>query len=140
MYEMRHGGQMPIRWMSPESLSMGIFSVKSDVWAYGIVMWEIVTLGSTPYIGMSASEVVNFIRQGNICLQPDHCSDFLYDLMKSCWAYKADDRFTFTEIKHNLMKVLLNMQDQGKDDYIDLEHFNNSLYYFNINESPDEKL
>lgn len=138
MYEMKHGGQLPIRWMSPEALSMGVFSIKSDVWAFGVVLWEIVTLGSTPYLGMGAQEVVTYVRQGNICPQPVHCNDTLYDLMKSCWAYRADDRVTFTEAKRHLMTMLLNQCD--KDNYIDLEHFNDSLYYFNTNGSPDEKL
>lgn len=142
MYEMKHGGQVPVRWMSPEALTMGIFSIKSDVWAFGITLWEIVTLGSTPYIGMSASEVINYIRQGNICSQPVHCNDHLYDLMKSCWAYKSDDRFTFTQIKYHLMKMLLAIQENNnnKDNYIDLDNFNNSLYYFNTTDPSDEKL
>nr|XP_046916915.1 LOW QUALITY PROTEIN: tyrosine kinase receptor Cad96Ca-like [Dermatophagoides farinae] len=142
MYEMKHGGQVPVRWMSPEALTMGIFSIKSDVWAFGITLWEIVTLGSTPYIGMSAPEVINYIRQGNICSQPVHCNDHLYDLMKSCWAYKADDRFTFTQIKYHLMKMLLAIQENNnnKDNYIDLDNFNNSLYYFNTTDPSDEKL
>ncbi|KAH7637811.1 tyrosine kinase-like protein [Dermatophagoides farinae] len=113
-----------------------------DVWAFGITLWEIVTLGSTPYIGMSAPEVINYIRQGNICSQPVHCNDHLYDLMKSCWAYKADDRFTFTQIKYHLMKMLLAIQENNnnKDNYIDLDNFNNSLYYFNTTDPSDEKL
>ena len=139
MYEMKHAGQMPIRWMSPETLSIGIFSTKSDVWAFGILLWEITTLGSTPYIGMSAGEVINYIRQGNICPQPEHCNDELYDLMKSCWAYKAEDRFSFIDIKHHLAKMLLNIKEE-KNNYIDLDQFNDTLYYFNTKESPDEKL
>lgn len=125
--------------MSPEALSMGLFSAKSDVWAFGVVLWEISTLGSTPYVGMSASEVISFIRQGNICPQPEHCSDQLYELMKSCWAYKSEDRLTFTDIKHHIAKMLLDRK-QDKSNYIDLEHFNDSLYYFNSSGSPDEKL
>lgn len=124
--------------MSPEALSMGLFSTKSDVWAFGILIWEICTLGSTPYIGMSAQEVISFIRQGNIAEQPEHCSDELYDLMKSCWAYKAEDRFTFTDVKHHLAKMLLDIKEE-KSNYIDLEHFNDSIYYFNAS-APDEKL
>lgn len=138
-YEMNHSGQVPVRWMSPESLTMGLFSIKSDVWAFGIVLWEIVTLGSTPYIGMNVAEVINYIRQGNICGQPEHCNNDLYDLMKSCWAYKADDRFTFTQIKNHLMNMLLAIQENDNN-YIDLDNFNNSLYYFNTSQCLDEKL
>lgn len=137
-YEMKHAGQMPIRWMSPEALSMGLFTTKSDVWAFGILVWEIATLGSTPYVGMNAQEVISFIRQGNICPQPEHCNDELYDLMKSCWAYKVEERFTFTDIKHYLAKMLLGVNEENS--YIDLGHFDDKLYSYNSNGSPDEKL
>lgn len=140
-YEMRNGGQMPVRWMSPEALAVGLFSTKSDVWAYGVVLWEIATLGSTPYIGMAAHEVVNFVRQGNICAQPEHCGHDLYELMKSAWAYKTDNRLTFTEIKHILAAMMLAMKDRTNAGYIDLEHFDDSVYYFKATDScKDEKL
>ena len=116
---------------------MGIFTTKSDVWAFGILMWEIVTLGSTPYVGMSAQEVINFVRQGNICPQPEHCCEQFYELMRNCWAYKNEDRFSFSEIKHQLAKMLLDGQE---NDYIDLNHFDDSLYYFDAKCPSDEKL
>lgn len=58
VYERKSEGRLPIRWMAPESLYDNIFSVKSDVWSFGIFIWEVVTLGSTPYPGMSAAEVM----------------------------------------------------------------------------------
>ena len=57
IYERKSEGRLPIRWMAPESLYDNIFSAKTDVWSFGILLWEIVTLGSTPYPGMAASEV-----------------------------------------------------------------------------------
>lgn len=61
-------GRLPIRWMAPESLYDNIFSVKSDVWSFGVLMWEVVTLGSTPYPGLSAAEVMRKVN---------HSSNFL---------------------------------------------------------------
>lgn len=58
VYERKSEGRLPIRWMAPESLYDNIFSVKSDVWSFGVLIWEVVTLGSTPYPGMSAAEVM----------------------------------------------------------------------------------
>lgn len=57
IYERKSEGRLPIRWMAPESLYDNIFSSKTDVWSFGILLWEIVTLGSTPYPGLSAGEV-----------------------------------------------------------------------------------
>lgn len=57
IYERKSEGKFPIRWMAPESLFDSVFSVKSDIWSFGVLMWEIVTLGSTPYPGMRAAEV-----------------------------------------------------------------------------------
>jgi serine/threonine protein kinase len=58
VYERKSEGRLPIRWMAPESLYDNIFSVKSDVWSFGVLIWEVVTLGSTPYPGLSAAEVM----------------------------------------------------------------------------------
>lgn len=57
IYERKSEGRLPIRWMAPESLYDNIFSSKTDVWSFGVLLWEIVTLGSTPYPGMTAGEV-----------------------------------------------------------------------------------
>ena len=57
IYERKSEGRLPIRWMAPESLYDNIFSVKSDIWSFGVLVWEIVTLGSTPYPGLAAAEV-----------------------------------------------------------------------------------
>jgi serine/threonine protein kinase len=58
VYERKSEGRLPIRWMAPESLYDNLFSAKSDVWSFGVFMWEVVTLGSTPYPGLAAAEVV----------------------------------------------------------------------------------
>lgn len=60
IYERKTEGRLPIRWMAPESLYDNIFSIKSDVWSFGVLIWEIVTLGSTPYPGLAAAEVSGF--------------------------------------------------------------------------------
>lgn len=66
IYERKSEGRLPIRWMAPESLYDNIFSVKSDIWSFGVLIWEIVTLGSTPYPGLAAAEVR--IRKGRFLL------------------------------------------------------------------------
>ena len=64
IYERKSEGRLPIRWMAPESLYDNIFSVKSDIWSFGVLIWEIVTLGSTPYPGLAAAEVI-FLHLNN---------------------------------------------------------------------------
>ncbi|KAE9548241.1 hypothetical protein FO519_008549 [Halicephalobus sp. NKZ332] len=90
---------MPIRWMAPESLKDGIFTVKSDVWSYGIVLYEMLTLGEQPYAGLGKDEVFNYIAlKRNILLKPYKCPDFWYDLMRICWKYDPSDRPWFYQI------------------------------------------
>jgi len=72
IYERKSEGRLPIRWMAPESLYDNIFSSKTDVWSFGVVLWEIVTLGSTPYPGMSAGEVISI----NIFKMINKCKNF----------------------------------------------------------------
>lgn len=68
IYERKSEGRLPIRWMAPESLYDNIFSVKSDIWSFGVLIWEIVTLGSTPYPGLAAAEVRQiFAPNVNLC-------------------------------------------------------------------------
>lgn len=71
---------LPIRWMAPESLSDGVYSTKTDVWSFGIVVWEIMTLGYLPYIGMNNLECVDFIINGGTLKTPDYCPMEMYAL------------------------------------------------------------
>uniref|UniRef100_A0A1I7ZCD6 receptor protein-tyrosine kinase n=1 Tax=Steinernema glaseri TaxID=37863 RepID=A0A1I7ZCD6_9BILA len=91
---------MPVRWMSPESLRDGKFTMKSDVWSYGVVLYEIATLGQQPYQGLGNDEVLGFISAQNTMAKPRHCSDFWYNLMKKCWKYDPRDRPTFYHLVH----------------------------------------
>ncbi|KAK0422026.1 hypothetical protein QR680_007320 [Steinernema hermaphroditum] len=91
---------MPVRWMSPESLRDGKFTMKSDVWSYGVVLYEIATLGQQPYQGLGNDEVLGFISAQNTMAKPTHCSDFWYNLMKKCWKYDPRERPTFYHLVH----------------------------------------
>ncbi len=74
IYERKSEGRLPIRWMAPESLYDNCYTTKSDVWSFGVLMWEVVALGSTPYPGKSASEVMRFVRDGGRPEKPTHCA------------------------------------------------------------------
>ncbi|KAF5306821.1 hypothetical protein FQA39_LY00051 [Lamprigera yunnana] len=101
-YKKDTGGLMPIRWMSPESLADGIFTTESDVWSYGIVLWEIVTLAEQPYQGLANEQVLQFVTAQGTLERPLQCSDLLYDIMEFCWKWKPKDRPRFQDIIQKL--------------------------------------
>jgi len=124
MYEQRVKGALPIRWMAPESLIQSVFTQKSDVWSFGILVWEIITLGSTPYPGMEAREVMKKVKEGHRLDQPNHCRrPELFRLMSRCWHSDPLRRPDFTELKHDLTRLL-----EDSDGYVDLDHFQESTY------------
>lgn len=123
MYEQRVKGALPIRWMAPESLIQSIFTQKSDVWSFGILVWEIVTLGSTPYPGMEAREVMRRVKDGHRLERPSHCRPEFYRLMSRCWHSDPQRRPDFGELKSELGQLL-----DDSDGYIDLDSFQESIY------------
>lgn len=70
-------GKLPARWMAPESFVDSVFSYKTDIWSYGILLYEIITFGSIPYHMLSNGEVFEYIRNGNTLALPEECTDEL---------------------------------------------------------------
>nr|KAG5699790.1 hypothetical protein BaRGS_013510 [Batillaria attramentaria] len=118
-----NNGPLPIRWMAPESLVDGRHSFASDVWSYGILMWEIVTLGASPYPAMSANKVFKFVTSGKKMERPQHCTEELFNLMTHCWSFSPLKRPTFTELCSQLEDLL-----EKEGDYIDLSLFEEQHY------------
>uniref|UniRef100_A0A1I8IAZ6 receptor protein-tyrosine kinase n=1 Tax=Macrostomum lignano TaxID=282301 RepID=A0A1I8IAZ6_9PLAT len=87
---------LPVRWMAPESLRDGVFTTASDVWSYGVVLWEIASLASQPFNGRSNEEVLNMVKSGKTLEPPEDCPEFLADLMARCWAQKPKQRSSFS--------------------------------------------
>lgn len=84
-YRFSRKGMLPVRWMAPESLALGLFTPASDVWAFGVLLYEMITFGSFPYQGLSNSEVLDYVKSGNILDIPKGIKPQLESLMKSCW-------------------------------------------------------
>ena len=97
-YRANGRGPMPIRWMAPESICDGQFTCKSDVWSYGVVLWEIATLAELPYQGLSNDEVLSHVKRGHHLPRPEICSDLLHDLMSECWQAEFSSRPTFLDV------------------------------------------
>lgn len=75
---LRHGlFTVPVKWMAPESLADHIYTTKSDVWSFGILIWELVTLGATPYPGIAVQNLFHLLKQGYRMERPDNCSPAL---------------------------------------------------------------
>ncbi|GMR51921.1 hypothetical protein PMAYCL1PPCAC_22116, partial [Pristionchus mayeri] len=108
------GGKLPLKWMSPEAIDKYFFSITSDVWSYGILLFEIVTLGGTPYPGWPAAELLSRLKNGDRMERPDNCSEELYEVMLHCWAENPSDRPTFTQLRKRLGVLL---EDVNQDDY-----------------------
>ncbi|KAJ8417577.1 hypothetical protein AAFF_G00224200 [Aldrovandia affinis] len=104
----RKGGKglLPVRWMSPESLKDGVFTTTSDVWSFGVVLWEIATLAEQPYQGLSNEQVLRFVMEGGLLDKPDNCPDMLFELMRMCWQYNPKMRPSFLEIISSLKDEL----------------------------------
>ena len=103
-YKLGEKSVMPIRWMPPEAILFSTFSSQSDVWSFGIVLWEIFTSGTQPYCALSNEEVVERITNGHVLRCPSGCPDELYQLMVRCWATEPKDRPTASEIYTDLLK------------------------------------
>ncbi|EFN68594.1 Proto-oncogene tyrosine-protein kinase ROS [Camponotus floridanus] len=87
---------LPVRWMAPESLMMRTFTSQSDVWSFGVLMWEITSLGETPYSAKTNEKVMNYVRAGGRLPTTLNCPSTLYQLMLRCWsAANARPNFEF---------------------------------------------
>ncbi|XP_054264255.1 angiopoietin-1 receptor-like [Macrosteles quadrilineatus] len=90
--------KVPLRWLSVEAMRDALYSSKSDVWAFAIVLWEIGTLGGFPYPTVNDFDLLNFLERGNRLEKPDIVSSNLYSVMQVCWSERPDDRPSFTEL------------------------------------------
>ncbi|XP_058019223.1 insulin receptor [Ahaetulla prasina] len=96
----RKGGKglLPVRWMAPESLKDGVFTAYSDVWSFGVVLWEISSLAEQPYQGLSNEQVLKFVMDGGCLEWPENCAERLHNFMQMCWQYNPKMRPSFIEI------------------------------------------
>ncbi|KAJ8017249.1 hypothetical protein DPEC_G00015840 [Dallia pectoralis] len=97
--------KIPYKWSAPEAISHGRFSNKSDVWSFGILLWEMLTYGGVPYPGLNNSEVYRHIIAGYRMPAPEKCPDSIYKLMLRCWSDSPADRPDFKELRHKLENV-----------------------------------
>ncbi|XP_028412687.1 hemicentin-1-like isoform X1 [Dendronephthya gigantea] len=125
-YRKTNGGRLPLRWMAYESIFNGITTNQSDAWSFGVVLWEIVTLGGNPYPDLNRDEVIDGLQRGYRMPKPHHCSDEVYSVMWDCWQQNPDKRPTFAELTATFLRLIslqqnfISTESFGDDDYVNV--------------------
>uniref|UniRef100_A0A3P8QXS3 Tyrosine-protein kinase SYK n=1 Tax=Astatotilapia calliptera TaxID=8154 RepID=A0A3P8QXS3_ASTCA len=101
-YKAKGHGKWPVKWYAPECINYFKFSSKSDVWSFGVLMWEAYSYGQKPYKGMKGNDVLQMIESGKRMDSPEKCPLEMYELMKTCWTYKANERPGFNVVEPRL--------------------------------------
>ena len=98
-------GAWPLKWYAPECLYFYKFDSNSDVWSYGITLWEAASYGEKPYKGMDSASILEMLNSDERLAKPDICSNSLYDLMLECWQRHKEDRPTFDQIRQRMETI-----------------------------------
>ncbi|XP_068925444.1 tyrosine-protein kinase ABL1 isoform X1 [Petaurus breviceps papuanus] len=117
-YTAHAGAKFPIKWTAPESLAYNKFSIKSDVWAFGVLLWEIATYGMSPYPGIDLSQVYELLEKNYRMERPEGCPEKVYELMRACWQWSPSDRPSFAEI-HQAFETMF--QESSISDEVEKE-------------------
>ncbi|XP_068685516.1 uncharacterized protein [Montipora foliosa] len=127
VYEKKSKGRIPVKWTAFEALMHGRYTTKSDVWSFGVVLYEIFTIGGSPYPGINGRRIMELLNEGYRMPKPNHVAETLYQLMLNCWQQEPHDRPTFEQLRRELKlmenqhKRLLNMKDYDKKLYENVE-------------------
>ncbi|XP_064455159.1 tyrosine-protein kinase HTK16-like isoform X2 [Ornithodoros turicata] len=98
-YRATSGGRWPLKWYAPESVNFGTFSHASDVWSYGITMWEVYSFGEQPYGTQTGAQVVARLEKGERLKRPTSCPTWAYTIMRQCWQWEPQKRPCFTQLQ-----------------------------------------
>ncbi|XP_063768557.1 hepatocyte growth factor receptor isoform X2 [Eleginops maclovinus] len=101
----KSGVKLPVKWMALESLQTHKFTPKSDVWSFGVLIWELMTRGAPPYSDVNSFDITIFLLQGRRLLQPEFCPDALYTVMVECWHPKPERRPSFSELVSRISSI-----------------------------------
>lgn len=139
-YRVRGEDFLPLRWLAPECIMEGMFSSKSDVWAFGILMYEIVGLGQKPYFHMDNTQVLAHVKNGGTPSKPVYCPDPLFKIMQLCWAYDKDERPTFVEILSMFEKLRDKIEFQDDKPYPPYGGHYNGAFDLSQDSTSSEKM
>uniref|UniRef100_A0A669B8J2 Fibroblast growth factor receptor n=1 Tax=Oreochromis niloticus TaxID=8128 RepID=A0A669B8J2_ORENI len=116
-YKKTTNGRLPVKWMAPEALFDRVYTHQSDVWSFGVLMWEIFTLGGSPYPGIPVEELFKLLKEGHRMDKPGNCTNELYMMMKDCWHAISSQRPTFKQLVEDLDRILTLSTNE---EYLDL--------------------
>ncbi|XP_018593636.1 fibroblast growth factor receptor 2 isoform X3 [Scleropages formosus] len=116
-YKKTTNGRLPVKWMAPEALFDRVYTHQSDVWSFGVLMWEIFTLGGSPYPGIPVEELFKLLKEGHRMDKPGNCTNELYMMMKDCWHAISSQRPTFKQLVEDLDRILTLATNE---EYLDL--------------------
>ncbi|XP_059061898.1 vascular endothelial growth factor receptor 1 isoform X2 [Achroia grisella] len=131
-YQKKENSPLPVKWLAIECMTDRIFSTQSDVWSFGIVLWELFSLAKTPYPNMSPQNLLQWLTDGRRLEKPTYADDRLYDVMRQCWEHKPTMRPSFTRLQELLGSFL---EDNVRNHYVDL---NSSCMDTNAKNEPQE--
>ncbi|OWA49885.1 Fibroblast growth factor receptor 3 [Hypsibius exemplaris] len=129
IYVVQNAGRLPVKWMAIESIFDLTFTSASDVWAFGVVLFELITLGGTPYPTINNKDLLNELKNGYRMECPDNCPTNLYALMRRCWQVNPERRPAFAELQSELERML--ESSAGSESYLQLD--TNRDYYAPVN-------
>ncbi|CAL8322704.1 unnamed protein product [Lota lota] len=116
-YKKTTNGRLPVKWMAPEALFDRIYTHQSDVWSFGVLLWEMFTMGGSPYPGVPVEELFKLLREGHRMERPSSCTPELYHLMTACWLSVPSQRPTFQQLVQDLDHTLSKITNK---EYLDL--------------------
>ncbi|XP_066021049.1 receptor-type tyrosine-protein kinase FLT3-like isoform X2 [Pocillopora verrucosa] len=134
VYSIKKAKKLPVKWMAPESIFEGVFTIKSDVWSYGIFLWEMATMGGVPYPTFTNTELCKLLKNGYRMEKPDMCCHEVYEMMTSCWENDPTTRPSFSELIDRLEAIMT--RDVT---YCDMSNCDESSPYYNIQDMVDEE-
>ncbi|KAK2152664.1 hypothetical protein LSH36_322g03037 [Paralvinella palmiformis] len=134
--------KLPVKWMALESLEEFRFTIKSDVWSFGVLMWELMTRGTTPYPDVDVFDLRTFLAEGRRLPKPKYCPEHVYTIMTDCWSRYPENRPTFADLV-NRLELLLNPPKKRQSDshepmYVNFNEFDHAEYLNPISAPPPD--